>query len=121
MQYAPGIMKKSLVLALALLASCASNPPAADRPATAVNPAAPAQDDVQLLAAYPQTDYEDLGTVQYAFFRRGLMTPSLNAVLAELKEKVRRAGGNAFVILNQSPDRANKRVLNVSAEVLKLK
>jgi hypothetical protein len=48
------------------------------------------------------------------------MTPSLNAVMSELKDKIRHAGGNAFVILDQSPDRTNKRVLHISAEVLKL-
>jgi hypothetical protein len=116
-------MNKSLVLALALglLAGCASNPPAPDRPAEAVTPAAPAEDDVQMLAAYPKTEYEDLGTVQYTFFRPGLMTPALTTVMTELKGKIRHAGGNAFVILDQSPDRADKRVLHVSAEVLKLK
>jgi hypothetical protein len=76
---------------------------------------------VQLLTAYPKTEYEDLGTFQYTFFRPGMLTPSLDAVMAELKGKVRHAGGNAFVILDQSPDRADKRVLHVSAEVLKLK
>jgi hypothetical protein len=126
MQYAPDVMNKWLVLALLWVAGCASNPPAPDRPAEAVTPtpppaaAAPA-DDVQMLAAYPTTDFDDLGTVQYTFFRPGFMTPSLNSVLAELKAKVRTAGGNAFVILDQSPDRADKRVLHVSAELLKLK
>jgi hypothetical protein len=115
-------MKKSLVVALGLLAGCASNPPTPDHPAAAATPAAaPAQDDVQLLAAYPKTDYEDLGTFQFTFFRGGMLTPSLESVMTELKEKVRHAGGNAFVVLNQSPDRADKRVLHVSAEVLKVK
>jgi len=123
MQYAAEAMKKSLVVALLTLAGCASNPPAPDAPAEAVKPvaAAPAEDDVQFLSAYPTTDYDDLGVVQYTFFRPGLMTPSLNAVMAELKAKIRQAGGNAFVIVDQSPDRADKRVLQVSAEVLKLK
>jgi hypothetical protein len=118
-------MQKSVVVALLLLAGCASNPPVADRPAEAVKPAAaaaaPAADDVQLLTEYPKTDYEDLGTVQYTFFRPGFMTPSLNTVMADLKEKIRHAGGNAFVILDQSPDKADKRVLHVSAQVLKTK
>lgn len=123
MQYARTAMRKSLVIALGLLAGCASNPPAPDRPAEAVAPAAPAAtpDDVQLLAEYPKTDFDDLGTFQYTFFRPGFMTPSLNTVMAELKGKIRSAGGNAFLILDQSPDRADKRVLHISAEVLKVK
>ena len=31
------------------------------------------------------------------------------------------AGGNAFLIVDQSPDKADKRVLHISAEILKLK
>jgi hypothetical protein len=114
-------MKKSLVVALGLLAGCASTAPTPDHSPAAATPAAPAQDDVQLLAAYPKTDYEDLGTFQFTFFRGGMLTPSLESVLTELKDKVRHAGGNAFVVLDQSPDRADKRVLHVSAEVLKVK
>ncbi|HEU4624270.1 MAG TPA: hypothetical protein VFS52_05880 [Steroidobacteraceae bacterium] len=120
-------MKKAVVLALVTLAAgCASNPPAVDRPSEAATPeaAAPAptpSDDVQLLSAYPQTDYEDLGTFQYTFFRPGFLTPSLNTVMTELKDKVRQSGGNAFVVLDQSPDKADKRVLHVSAELLKVK
>jgi hypothetical protein len=130
MQYAPWVMKKSVVLALLCVAGCGSNPPKPDSPPAAVTPAAPAApaaasaapaDDVQLLAGYPKTEFEDLGTVQYTFFRPGFMTPSLNTVMAELKDKIRNAGGNAFVILDQSPDRADKRILHVSAEVLQLK
>jgi hypothetical protein len=117
-------MKKSLAVALLTLAGCASNPPAPDRPAEAVKPAAAAPaaaDEVQPLSGYPTADYEDLGTFQYTFFRPGLMTPSLNTIMPELKTKIRQAGGNAFVILDQAPDKADKRVLHVSAEVLKLK
>ncbi len=125
MQYASAAMKKAVLLALvALAAGCASNPPAADQPSAAATPeaAAPAaSDDVQLLNTYPQTDYEDLGTFQYTFFRPGFMTPSLDTVMSELKDKVRKSGGNAFVILDQSPDKADKRVLHVSAELLKVK
>lgn len=118
-------MNKSLIIALLTLAGCASNSPAPNGPAEAVTPtpapAAPTEDRVQLLTAYPTTDYDDLGTVQYTFFRPGFMTPSLNTVMAELKAKIRQAGGNAFLVVDQSPDRADKRLLHVSAEVLKLK
>ena len=74
-----------------------------------------------MLSAYPTADYDDLGVVQFTFFRAGIVTPSVNAVLPELKAKVREAGGNAFILLAQSPDRDDKRVLHVNAEVLKLK
>jgi hypothetical protein len=125
MQYLPTVMRKSLGIALWVLAGCASNPSAPERPAEAVTAAAPAaaaaNDAVQLLAAYPKSDFDDLGTFQYTFFRPGFMTPSLDTVMEELKGKVRNAGGNAFVVLDQSPDRADKRMLHVSAEVLKVK
>jgi hypothetical protein len=118
-------MKKSIVLALSTLAGCGSSPPTPDRPVEAINsPAAvapAATDDVRLLTAYPQTAYDDLGTVQYTFFRPGFMTPALNTIMPELKDKIRQAGGNAFVIVDQSTDKTDKRVLHISAQVLKVK
>src|SRR5689334_18911158 len=105
------IMRKSITLValLSLAAACSSTPPVdAEResepvpapvpaPAPAAAPA-PAPDEVQHLAAYPAAgSYEDLGVVQFTFFRPGIVTPSLRAVMDELKSKVRGAGGNAFV------------------------
>ena len=118
-------MKNPLVVVvlLSLVAACSSTPPVvAERdPAPTAAPApAPAPDNVQHLTAYPTGGYEDLGVMQFTFFRPGILTPSLNAVMDELKAKVRQAGGNAFVILNQAPDRADKRVLHLSAELLKV-
>jgi hypothetical protein len=119
-------VKKPILIAalLPLAAACSSTPPVvaerAPDPTPVASAPAPAPDDVQHLAAYPSAGYEDLGVMQFTFFRPGILTPSLSAVMDELKSKVRQAGGNAFVVLNQSPDRADKRVLHLSAELLKV-
>jgi hypothetical protein len=115
------------ILLLSLLAGCSSAPPAPDAappPAASVAPAqaaAPAGDDIQQLTNYPTTDYDNLGTSTFTFFRPGYRTPSVSDVLPELKTRVREAGGNAFIVLQQQPSRDDKRSLRVSAEILRLK
>jgi hypothetical protein len=123
--------QSSLVVPLLLLAACGSAPPepeAVTAPAVvAVAPAPapepkPAADDVQFLTEYPTSaDYDDLGTTSFTFFRKGYRTPSVPDVLVELKTRVREAGGNAFIVVGQQPDRDDKRILRVSAEILRVK
>jgi hypothetical protein len=121
-------MKTSLIVVLVwALAGCSSTPPAATSPAAVAASAAPASapvprgGGVQLLKDYPTaTAYENLGIVDYTFFRPGLRTPSLVDVMPDLKAKVQDFGGNAFIVRQRAPDRDDKRKLRVSVEVLKL-
>ena len=118
-------MKKSMLAALlTLLASCASAPPAPQSAPIVTTPApvAPsAGDHVQQLTGYPTSDYDNLGTVSFRYFRQGYRTPSISDALSELKTRVREAGGNAFILVQAQPDHDDKRTLRVSAEVLRLK
>jgi hypothetical protein len=118
-------MKKAIVVTLLALAGCSSTPPApepapAHQPASAAAPV-PQQVGVQVLTNYPTAAYENLGIVDYSFFRPGLRTPSLADVLPDLKSKVQDFGGNAFIVRHRVPDRDDKRTLRVTVEVLKLK
>ena len=119
-------MKKAIVVTVLLaIAGCSSTPPApepapARQPAPAAAPA-PQQIGVQVLTSYPTAEYENLGIVDYSFFRPGLRTPSLTDVLPDLKNKVQDFGGNAFIVRHRVPDRDDKRTLRVTVEVLKLK
>ena len=112
-------MKTSIIVALLVIfAGCSSTPPA---PAPAANPPAAEGSSVELLTTYPSADYDNLGMVDFNFFRPGIRTPSVSDILPELKTKVRDAGGNAFIVRNQQPDRNEKRTLRVSAEILRVK
>jgi hypothetical protein len=121
------MMKKaSLLLSLLLLGACSSAPPApeAERARATIAPTptpSTVENDVQFLREYPSADYDDLGTVSFTFFRKGYRTPSVSDVLPELKTRVHEAGGNAFLVVQQQPDRDDKRMLRVSAEILRLK
>ena len=125
-------MKKWIAVALLSgVAGCSGTPPASEPApapqsalaagaASAVAPA-PQQVGVQMLPNYPTAAYDNLGIVDYTFFRPGLRTPSLSDVLPDLKGKVQEFGGNVFIVRHRVPDRDDKRTLRVTVEVLKLK
>ena len=120
------MMKSVLLTSLLLLGACSSAPPApeaepAPAPVASAPAASPASDEVRFLTEYPTAEYDDLGTVSFTFFRKGYRTPSVSDVLPELKTRVHQAGGNAFIVVQQQPDRDDKRMLRVSAEILRLK
>lgn len=123
-------MKKWIIVAAVLgAAGCSDTPPApepapqAARVVSAAAEPAPALQlvGVQVLKNFPTTEYDNLGIVDYSFFRPGLRTPSLSDVLADLKNKVEDFGGNAFIVRHRVPDSVDKRTLHVTVEVLKLK
>jgi hypothetical protein len=114
-------MKTLIVVGvLSCCAGCSSTPSLPEShlgPAPAVAPAG--EDGIRVLTAYPTTEYENLGIVEFNFSRPGVRTPSLSDVMPELKTKVLNAGGNAFIIRHRHRD--ENRSLHVEAEVLKLK
>ena len=112
-------MKTWIVALLLSVAGCSGTPPApAPQPARATGAVSAG---VQVLTGYPTAEYENLGIVDYSFFRPGLRTPSLSDVLPDLKSKVQDYGGNAFIVRDRAHDRNDKRTLRVTVEVLKLK
>ncbi len=126
-------IKKSIIVALLLsVAGCSGTPPApepapqsalAATTASAATPGtrAPQPVGVQVLTSYPTAEYDNLGIVDYSFFRPGLRTPSISDVMPDLKGKVQDFGGNAFIVRHRVPDHVDKRTLRVTVEVLKLK
>jgi hypothetical protein len=77
--------------------------------------------DVQVLYDYPRTPYDNLGIVDFDFYRPGFRQPTLTDALDDLKSKVRAVGGNALIVRDQRIGQQNNRFLHISAEVLRTK
>ena len=76
---------------------------------------------VQVLYTYPpEGKFQNLGVIDFTFWRPGWRQPTVTDTLPELKDQVRLAGGNALIVRDQRMHDFNKRKIIVSAEVLKV-
>lgn len=109
-------MRTGLVLAAVLAASgCTTMQYTANAPAGAVD------DGVRVLYQYPDGEkYQNLGLIDFEFYKPGWREPTVTDALPELKAKVRSVGGNALIVRNQRVGHLNNRSMTISAEVLKV-
>ena len=83
-----------------------------------VNPQAGDPSGVQVLYAYPSSNFKSLGVIDFDYYQPGFREPTVTDALPKLKAKVREAGGNALIIRNQRIGQYNTRFITISAEVL---
>jgi hypothetical protein len=97
--------------AFALLAGCSTMQYTA-------NPQGANDGGVRVLYDYPQAAYNNLGVIDFDYYKPGFREPTVTDALPKLKAKVSSVGGNALIIRNQKIGRQNNRFVTVSAEVL---
>ena len=103
-------MPKLIIVLLFVLAGCSSmqftpNPPLGGS-------------GVQVLYAYPQSNFRSLGVIDFDYYQPGFREPTVSDALPALRAKVKEAGGNALIIRNQRIGTFNNRFITISAEVL---
>ena len=76
---------------------------------------------VQVLYDYPKAEFDNLGVINFDYYRPGFREPTVSDALPNLKAKVSSVGGNALIIRDQRIGRQNNRFIQISAEVLRLK
>jgi len=84
------------------------------------NPQAGSDAGVQVLYAYPDAQYDNLGVIDFEFYQPGWREPTVTDALPKLKEKVAEVGGNALIVRNQRIGRFNARYITISAEALRV-
>lgn len=107
------MMRSALVVVAIALSSCSTMQYTA-------NPAPSSADgSVLVLYDYPRGDFENLGLINFDYYRPGLREPTVTDALPALKQKVASVGGDALIIRDQRVGSQNNRFLQISAEVLR--
>lgn len=76
--------------------------------------------EIEMLYETPDREHQTLGTINWDYYEPGMSAPNINDAAPDLRKKAASEGGDALIIRQQQPSPGqNKRVLRITAEVIR--